>query len=180
MRRLANRTPMFLLILTGMAGLLAYYALLTHLWFAPQARRLLAVRFITVPPQPSEALAIWLHNSKLVAGVTIAITASLLARWFGHGRGNCSPLWVADAILAVWAVGVVLTAGVLLGAYGTVQAKAFWPHGPAEACAWALLLTVYVQVRRGRRSWQHTISGLAWVEVLLALAALLEVFGGRV
>ncbi len=181
MRNHVSRIPAFVLVLAGMVCLSSYYAVLTHVWWAAPARRLFAVRFIDVPGLPGEAVAIWVHNSKLVAGVTVCVAVIMLVRWAAPDRrySRFAPLLVADAILLTWTVGLVLTVGVLIGAYGAVQARAFWPYAPVEVCGWALMLAVYVNARTGRANWWRTVLGLASVEVLLALAALLEVFGSK-
>jgi len=67
---------------------------------------------------------------------------------------------------------------VALGAYGSAQLGAFLPDGPVEVTAWALLLALYINARRGHDEWRQTLWGLVSVEVLLALAAILEAFGG--
>jgi hypothetical protein len=170
-----RRTALFLTALTGMVGLIGYYALLTHLAFAEQARRLLAVHFTAIPARPSAAAGIWLHNSRLVLGVTIWLLVTGLAGSTKCGRR----LGFADVLLTVWAIGVALTAGVLLGAYGSVQARRFWPYAPVEIAGWAMLLAVYASARLGRHGWRRTVRGLLTVELLLAVAAFLEATGGK-
>ncbi|HXA54913.1 MAG TPA: hypothetical protein VNV37_08575, partial [Solirubrobacteraceae bacterium] len=135
-----RRLPTVTLVLASVLMLGFYYTLLTHLAFAVQARRLLAVHFATIPDEPGQALAIWLHNSRLVLG--IAVWMSTVAA-DGRLARTSIPLWVGDVLLGVWAWGTVLAAGVLLGAYGATQAKAFWPFAPVEITAWALLLALY-------------------------------------
>ena len=71
MSTLIRRTSTFAAVTASLVGLIGYYALVTHLAFAAEARRLLAVHFTTVPARPGEALAIWLHNSRLVLGVDV-------------------------------------------------------------------------------------------------------------
>jgi hypothetical protein len=176
MRTLIRRTALFTTAATGMAGLISYYALLTHLAFAAQARRLLAVHFTTIPARPSVVAGIWLHNSHLVIGVAVCLLVTGLAGGAKRGRRGFR---FADLLLTVWAVGVALTAGVLLGAYGSEQARAFWPYAPVEVAAWAMLLAVYASARLGRHGWRRTVRGLLTVEVLLAVAAFLEVSGGK-
>jgi hypothetical protein len=176
MSALVRRTALFTATAAGMAGLIGYYALLTHLAFAAQARRLLAVHFTTIPPRPSAAAGIWLHNSHLVLGVAVCLFVTGLA---GNGKGRRRGFRFSDVLLSVWAVGVALIAGVLLGAYGSVQARAFWPYAPVEIAAWAMLLAVYVGARLGRYGWRRTLRGLFTVELLLAVAAFLEASGGK-
>jgi hypothetical protein len=171
---LRRRIPTVALVLGGILALGVYYALLTHLVFAAQARRLLAVHFAAIPDQPTQALAIWLHNSRLVFAV--AAWASTVAAQ-NHLSEKRIPLWVGDVLLGAWALATVIVAGVLLGAYGAVQAHAFWPFAPVELAAWALLLALYIDTRRHRMSIRRALVGFVSVELLLALAAVLEVGG---
>jgi hypothetical protein len=171
-----RRTALFIAASAGMVGLIGYYALLTHLAFAEQARRLLAVHFTTIPARPSATAGIWLHNSHLVLGVAIWLLVTGLAGSTKRGRRG---LRFADVLLTVWAIGVALTAGVLLGAYGSVQARRFWPYAPVEIAGWAMLLAVYASARLGRHGWRRTVRGLLTVELLLAVAAFLEASGGK-
>jgi hypothetical protein len=169
-----RRLPTVALVLAGVLMLGFYYALLTHLAFAVQARRLLAVHFATLPDRPGQALAIWLHNSRLVLGITAWMSTVAAERCLAR---TSIPLWVGDVLLGVWAWGTVLVAGVLLGAYGAMQAKAFWPFAPVEITAWALLLSLYIDTRRRRVSIRRALAGIVAVELLLAVAAVLEVGG---
>lgn len=177
MSALVRRTAVFLAVAAAMAGMVGYYALLTHLAFAVQARRVLAVHFSTVPAKPGEAVAIWLHNSRFVVGVAICIVVSGLAR---AARGIARPSFVlSDALLAIWTVGVAVSTGVLLGAYGNAQAKVFWPYAPVELAGWTLLLAVYTNARLRRYRWRQIVRGLVSVEAILAVAAILEASGGK-
>jgi len=179
MRALIRRTSILAAVSACLVGLIGYYALVTHLAFAAEARRLLAVHFTTVPARPAEALAIWLHNSRLVLGVAICLFVSGLARAVTAPRRIGSTFCIGDGLIAIWAVGVAFVAGVLMGAYGAAQARVFWPYAPVEVAGWAMLLAVYTNVRLGRHSWRQTVRGLVSVEALLAVAAILEASGGR-
>ncbi len=177
---LIRRAPSVAIVFCCLTGLAAYYALLTHVAFAAEARRLLDVHFAAVPDQPNEALSVWLHNSRVVLGVGVCVALSGLIRAITVGGPHGAeriPLWVGDAILTVWTVTVVLTAGILLGAYGERQVQAFWPYAPVELIAWALLIAFYIDARRGRGSARRQLLTLATVEGLLAVAAVLEVGG---
>jgi hypothetical protein len=167
------------LVLGLLVGLAGYYALLTHLAFATQARRLLAVHFTAIPARPGEAVAIWTHNSRLVLGVAVCVALTVIVRALTEGlRKGSERLWASDGLLALWALGTTVTAGVLLGAYGSAQAHAFWPYAPVETLAWAILLALYINARRGPIGWRQAIWSIVGVELLLALAATLETFGG--
>ena len=156
--------------------------IVTRAEFAASARRLLAVHFEQRLSDPAhEALWIWLRNSKMTAGVAVAIALVALVRWLSpaaRARGaERIPVWFADAILGVWSLLWAALAGVALGAYGSAQLQAFLPDGPVEVTAWALLLALYINARRGACGWRQTVWGLVSVEVLLALAAILEAWG---
>jgi hypothetical protein len=175
MSALICRAAVLICSVAGMTGLVGYYALLTHVAFAAQARRLLAVHFATVAARPSVALEIWLHNSHLVLGVAVCLLVAGVAGGVKADRAFS----LADVLLTVWAIGVALTAGVLLGAYGGAQARAFWPYAPVEIAAWAMLVAVYASARLGRHGWRRTVRGLLTVELLLAVAAFLEASGSK-
>jgi hypothetical protein len=169
-------------VLTGMVMVGGYYALVTRFVFAEQARRLLSVHFAVIADQPAEALTIWLDNSRLVLGVTawmILTTGGLPSRTVKPGDRTVPGvvLWVGDVLLGLWIVVTVLLAGVLLGAYGAVQARAFWPYAPVEICAWVLLIATYLDTRRRRGGMRRVAACLVIVEGLLAIAAVLEVGG---
>jgi hypothetical protein len=173
-------TPTFVLVLTGMMVVGGYYALVTHFVFAEQARRLLSVHFAVIPDQPGEAVTIWLDNSRLVLGVAAwTILTGLLRTVTSEDQTPrvLMPLWVGDALLGLWVLATILTAGVLLGAYGAVQARAFWPYAPVEVSAWALLIATYIDTRRSRAGARRVLACLVTVEGLLAIAAVLEVGG---
>jgi hypothetical protein len=177
---LMRRTPTFVIVLAGMVGLALYYALVTHFAFAAGARRVLGVHFVAVPDRPGEALSIWLHNSRVTIGVAVYSAIAQIVQCLpvdGPAGAERIPLWIGDAILGLWGVGTVAVAGVLIGAYGAVQLHAFWPDGPVELTAWSLLLALVMDARRRRLGWRDTAARVATVELLLALAAILEVGG---
>lgn len=177
--------PTFVMVLTGTIVVGGYYALVTRFVFAEQARRLLSVHFTVIADQPAEALTIWLDNSRLVLGVTawtILTAGGLPSRIVKPGDQTRTvpavALWVGDVLLGLWIVATVLLAGVLLGAYGAAQARAFWPYAPIEISAWALLIATYIDTRRrGRGGMRRVAACLVIVEGLLAIAAVLEVGG---
>jgi hypothetical protein len=81
-------------------------------------------------------------------------------------------------LIAGWAAGSSLVAGVLLGAYGTRQLAVFLPDGPVEVAAWLLLIVLYLDVRCGRATPKTAVGWLAAVAGLLAIAAVLELGAG--
>ncbi len=172
---------MLALVLAGWLTLTLGCWIVTRVAFAASARRLLAVHFVGRLGDPArEALSIWLHNSKMTAGVAVCIAlVAAVRRMAPAGRAGAEriPMWLTDTILGVWSLLWVALAGVALGAYGAVQLRAFLPDGPVEITAWALLLALYINARRGQGGWRQAAWGLVSVEALLALAAILEAWG---
>jgi hypothetical protein len=157
-------------------------ALCTHLAFVGPARRILAVHFAVVPHEARQAVVIWLHNTRILLGFVVFLVcakftqatpprARSLTAWFERLL-----LRVCDALVCVWALGTATLAGVLLGAYGARQLRVFLPDGPVEMAAWALLIALYIDVRRERASLKACAARLAVVLVLLTLAAVLELW----
>jgi hypothetical protein len=170
---LRRNAPVLAIVLGCWLAVTVACEVLTRAAFAAGVRRLLAVHFVRRLEDPAgEALWIWLHNSKLTVGVALAIAAVALVRPVAP-----SFVWFFDGCLVLWAMVQAALAGVLLGAYGSPQLQAFLPDGPVEVTGWALLLALYINARRGD-GWRQTALGLVWVQALLALAAILEAFGG--
>jgi hypothetical protein len=161
----------------GLLTVTALAAATTAALFAGEARSLLAVQFQRLPATPGEATGIWLHNLRSEVGVAVFAFLDPVCRRLLEGA---RPVWrlllvrVGDVLVAGWAIGSSLAAGVLLGAYGTRQLMAFLPDGPVEVTAWLLLIALYVDVRRGRSSPRAAAPRLALVALLLAVAAVLE------
>lgn len=165
-------------VLACWTGVTLACAAVTRIAFAAGARRLLKVHFLWAFSEPlSEALAIWLRNSETAVGVGACIALILLAGRLVpvglHGLERL-PFWIADVYLSLTMLRACVLAGVLLGAYGSAQLRAFLPDGPVEVLAWGLLITVYISARRGRSGWRELAHGLLTVEVLLAIAGVLE------
>jgi hypothetical protein len=171
----------FLMLAGGLLAVTTAAALLTGLLFPGQARAVLAVHFVRIPATSGQALAIWLHNARVVIGVGVFAAARHVSRAFVD---DAFAVWdraivaLCDGMLGLWAVGSSLTAGVLLGAYGTRQLEAFLPDGPVEVAAWLLLLVLYLDVRQGRATASQTTSQLGVVLTVLGVAALLELWAG--
>ncbi|HEY3944433.1 MAG TPA: hypothetical protein VGL78_04330 [Solirubrobacteraceae bacterium] len=145
--------------------------------FASSARRLLKVHFLFAFHHPlSEAASIWLTNSRASLGVSGCVLAIAFMERIAPARRRRDrlPFWLCDLILVVMAVRTAALAGLLIGAYGTMQLHAFLPDGPVELLAWALLGCIYIQVRRRRIGLRDCAIGLVVVELLLVIAALLE------
>ncbi len=164
-------------VLGGWCAVAVACAAATSAWFAAGARRLLKVHFIASFQHPlGEAVAIWLTNSRATVGTAGCVALILLAQRLAPASRGVErvPWWVCDLLFALLAARTAALAGVLIGAYGTMQLGAFLPDGPVEVLAWALLACVYIQVRRRRLGLRGSAIGLLTVEGLLAIAALLE------
>lgn len=164
-------------VYAGWLAAITATAAITTIWFASSARRMLNARFLFAFHHPlSEAASIWLTNSRASLGVAGCIVAILFAEHIAPARRRIDlvPFWLCDLILLVTAARTVVLAGLLIGAYGTMQLRAFLPDGPVEVLAWALLGCVYIQVRRRRIGLRNSLIGLLAVELLLVIAALLE------
>ena len=143
----------------------------TKITLAHAVRELLAVHFVQGRLGLGEAASILAENSKLAAVVAMPIVVALLSRRLA---GASRMFWTFDVLLCAWATLTASLSGVLLGAYGSVQLRAFMPFAPVEVTAWMLLSTVYVCARRQQLAWREMLAGLLLVEMLLAVAALLE------
>jgi hypothetical protein len=168
---------LFAWVLGGSFAVAAGCAGATSAWFAAGARRLLKVHFIASFHHPlGEATSIWLANSRGTAGTAGCVALILLAQRLAPAARGVEriPWWLCDLLIAATAARTAVLAGVLVGAYGTKQLHAFLPDGPVEVAAWALLVCVYVQVRRRRLGLRESAIGLLVAEMLLAIAALLE------
>ncbi len=113
----------------------------------------------------------WASPSSLPARISSSATSPRHAsseRSYGHVTARCSGGRPGSAALA----------GVLTGAYGLAQIRAFLPQGPVELTAWALLIALYVQVRRQRVGAWRAVCQLALILLILAAAAVLELWLG--
>jgi hypothetical protein len=135
-------------------------------------------RFSGVPARPHEAVAIFVHNGRALAGVFGLLLIAQTAL-----RGGAQPGLVqhavrnaAEAVIAGLIAANVLLVGAGLGAYGGRMARAMLPHGPVELAAFALALAVYLQGRcRALLAWYVVTAGATSV-LLLAGAAVLETY----
>jgi hypothetical protein len=169
------------LLAGGLLMLTAIAAAATGLLCAHQARAVLAVHFARLPATAGDAAGIWLHNLRVELGVAVFAFLDPASRRLLDGG---SRVWrrlllgIGDVLVAGWALGSSLVAGVLLGAYGTRQLAGFLPDGPVEVTAWLLLIVLYLDVRRGRTTPKTAVGWLAAVAGLLAVAAILELGAG--
>jgi hypothetical protein len=155
--------------------------LVTRLYFAAAARGLLAVHFSAPDRTLGEAAAIFTHNARIMlATVGLAYYAARVRErqiveehpvaWLGAR--------VIDGVLLAGAASQVILAGVLLGAYGSQQVRAFMPYAPVEIVAWLVILALYLRARRRQIQQREATIALACGLLLLALAAALEAFVG--
>jgi hypothetical protein len=151
----------------------------TRALFQRPARRLLVAHITRVQATPAVAFAIWRHNVTILAGLAVAMLCAHLTQASSTaGRVERVMLRVCDTGLCVWATGTAVLAGMLTGAYGTRQIRAFLPQAPVELAAWLLLIVLYIDVRRQQATVTYTLRRLALIAVILAAAAILELWAG--
>lgn len=166
-------------VVAYLLALVAMAALITRLAFQPAIQQLLRVHFVAVSHHADSALGIWLHNARFVTGFAVFLGCARLAQQDAHtARTERTILRACDGLLVAWATGTALLAGVLLGAYGSRQVRAFLPQGPVELLAWALLIGVYIGVRRQWLGALRAARLLAAVLAILAASAVLELWVG--
>jgi hypothetical protein len=166
-------------VMTYLLALAGAAAAITRVAFAAPARRLLAVHFTHVAHRAGAAAAIWAHNATIAVGFAMFLgCAYLIQREERPARIERTILRAADAALVLWGSGTAVLAGVLAGAYGLTQIRAFLPQGPVELAAWTLLIVLYTQVRSRRIAAARAAYELAIVLLLLAAAAVLELWLG--
>lgn len=182
MRSAHTHQPMTRTAAAVMAYLLAVAvacAAITRVTFAVPARRLLRVHFTSVSHDAAAAAGIWIHNARIFLGFAVFLAcAYFIQRDEPSARIERAILWACDGALFWWATGTAALAGVLTGAYGLAQIRAFLPQGPVELTAWALLIALYVQVRRQRVGAWRAVCQLALILLILAAAAVLELWLG--
>lgn len=181
MNALAAPRRDLVLVALGLATVTLTAALVTGRWLAEPARTVLAVHFQAIPNTAGTALGIWLHNVRQLLGVCVFGLAQPVVAGLLQGA---RPWWLrlvlsgCDVLVAGWALGSSLAAGVLIGAYGARQLRSFLPYAPVEIAAWLLLVVLYLDLRRGRARLQDAAVRLALIAVLLAVAAVLELWAG--
>jgi hypothetical protein len=171
----------FVAVLGVVLSVAAAAALLSGLLFAVQARHLLAVHFASIPDTPAQAFAIWIHNCRSILGVAVfAVARPASQRLLPDGTPAFERviMRVCDAIVGLWAIGYAAGAGLLLGAYGGRQLRAFLPEGPVEVTAWVLLVVLYLDLRRNRLTPTQAALRIAAIVATLAVAAVLELRAG--
>lgn len=171
-------------IATGVAfavtGLVAVVALGVRLADAAAVREWLSFGFPGLPRTPAEAASIFANNARLDAATLVACVVARAAWAGGDGRLETLTLRgvavLCDVVLGVVCAFHIAFVGVALGAYGGRVAGAIVPHGPFELAAFALPLAVYIAARRGPVSLRRLGAAAATSLVLMAVAAILEVF----
>jgi hypothetical protein len=142
------------------------------------ARRSLRFPFTGVPATAGEALAIFGHNLRTLAGVLGLLLIAQAPLQAGLRPGTATRIaQVAGEFLisAVIAVNVFVI-GMALAGYGPRMVRALLPHGPVELAAYALILALYQQGSHARLDRRHAVGVIAASIALLALAAGLEAF----
>jgi hypothetical protein len=167
------------LVMVYLLAVTAGAALVTRLAFQHATRSLLRVHFAAVPHHAASALGIWMHNGTIVVGFAVFLGCAHFTQRDPHaGRAERRILRACDGALLLWATGTAVFAGVLAGAYGSRQLHAFLPQGPVEVAAWALLIALYIEVRRQQLAVVRAARLLAVVLAMLAVAAVLELWVG--
>ena len=178
-RRSAHATA---LLTVRVAGLLLSATIViagaTWLLAAAPTRRWLQFPFRGVPGRAGEAVAIFTHNGRVVAGVFgLLLIAQLALR-------NPDAKWtvqrslrkLGEALLAGLVAVNVLWVGASVGAYGIRMVRAMLPHGPVELAAYALTLALYLRGRHRIVPTRELVTVGAASVLLLAAAAVLETF----
>ena len=150
----------------------------TWLLAAVPIRRWLQFAFPGVPARAGEAVAIFIHNGRVLAGVFGLLLIAQLAlrnpdaRW----RVQRSLRSVGEALLAGLVAVNVLLVGASVGAYGIRMVRAMLPHGPIELAAYALALALYLRGRHRVLPTRELVTIAVTSVLLLAAAAVLETF----
>ncbi|MGH2903318.1 MAG: hypothetical protein ACRDK7_07020 [Solirubrobacteraceae bacterium] len=154
-------------------------AAITRVAFATQARRLLRVHFTGVSHDAATAAGIWAHNTRIFIGFAVFLACAYFIQHDERSaRIERTILRTCDGALLLWATGTAALAGVLAGAYGLAQIRAFLPQGPVELAAWALLIALYIHVRRQQVRAARAVRELAVIVLVLAASAVLELWLG--
>jgi hypothetical protein len=122
----------------GLTAAACVIAALVHVACAPRARELLGFPFAGLTPSPSTALAIFTHNTGVLAMVFAAIVVVrapwMAARDGARGLLATMILSATDTLLALQVALNTALVGVALGAYGTRMfsalfrtARSRWP-----------------------------------------------------
>jgi hypothetical protein len=141
------------------------------------------VPFPRLPMSLGEAASIWMHNGRILlaaVGAAVAVNAPWLAATESAqpqiGWGWRATRALCDAAIVVAAGRNLVTVGVGLAVWRDRMLLAILPHGLVELAAFACGLALYLHARRGpveRPVWSKLVTAGV---VLLAIAALLEVF----
>jgi hypothetical protein len=180
-RRARSETIRVATVMIAVAGITAA---LTRLMFARAARGLLRVHFTTVAVTPAEAFSIFAHNALKLVGIAAVLfaVAGFRALRAADGIGSRAErvfIWGYDVIIAGSASFQVVLLGMALGGYGQRQLGELMPYAPVEFAAWALALGLYLRARKEPVSAREAARALTIALVLLAFAAVLELWEGR-
>jgi hypothetical protein len=179
-RRIALRTVV--ITYTVITAVVAVVAVAVVVAFGDDLEQWHQVPFPELPATASEVGSILLHNGRVLLaaiGAALAVNAPWLTR--PGELVDQSPGWRAaralcDVVLMLGVARNLVTVGVGLAVYRERMVLAILPHGPVELAAFSCGLSLYLLARRGpvERSVWLALAGAA--VMLLAIAAVLEVF----
>src|SRR5262249_42884805 len=150
--------------------------LLLGLW--PQAgawaRHQVPLGFAAPPARIADALAIYLHNARVLA--TPLLGAALLS-WLGfRGRSLQPARALLDVFLACSVAANLALLTLSVAGYGPRRMALWLPHLPCEFAAIAVAISTYLIARRRPLHCAHLAAALTACAVLLVAAALLETY----
>jgi hypothetical protein len=178
-RRSAHATA---LLTVRVAGLLLSATIViagaTWLLAAAPTRRWLRFPFRGVPARAGEAVAIFTHNGRVLAGVFGLLLIAQLALRNPDAKWTVQRMLgkLGEALLAGLVAVNVLWVGASVGAYGLRMVRAMLPHGPVELAAYALTLALYLRGRHRILPTRELVTIGVTSVLLVAAAAVLETF----
>jgi len=159
-------------VAVGLVGLTATTAVAVRLTAATEARELLGFTFRGLPHRPSESVAIFVNNVRVLGAILAACGIVQLA-W---GSLTRVAVGICDVALLVGSVLQIVLIGTAFGAYGRRVLETVFAHAPFELLAFSLGLGLYLEARRTRLSMQRVVTVTASATTALAIGAVVEVF----
>jgi hypothetical protein len=153
-------------------------ALTVHVALAATARDWLVFPFTGIPPRPTIAGRIFVHNLRALAAVWGLLLIAQSALWQAGIPGPASRILrrSGEMLLGAAVAANLIVVGASLGAYGTRMLRATLPHGPFELAAYSLALSLYLQGRRRSLPLRLALPVAALSIAALATAAVLETY----